>query len=124
MAREGELATIVVREDKLDVTTNEGDIFRSRKESSVSVLELLEQEDIETGPGGVQIEVKKSGGSFFGILLTFLPIIIFGGLIFYMLRGARGGINQALSIGKPESTERGRRVSVLKRQEGAPVLLG
>ena len=26
--------------------------------------------------------------------------------------------------GKPESTEGGRRVSVLKRQEGAPVLLG
>ena len=25
---------------------------------------------------------------------------------------------------KPESTEGGRRVSVLKRQEGAPVLLG
>ena len=27
-------------------------------------------------------------------------------------------------MGKPESTEGGRRVSVLKRQEGAPVLLG
>ncbi len=27
-------------------------------------------------------------------------------------------------IAKPESTEGGRRVSVLKRQEGAPVLLG
>ena len=27
-------------------------------------------------------------------------------------------------IGKPESTEGGRRVSVLKRQEGAPVNLG
>ena len=100
LARAGQLATIVVREDKLDVTTIGGEAFKSRKESSVSVLELLEREDIETGPAGVQIEVKKSGGSFFGILLTFLPIIIFGGLIFYMLRGARGGINQALSIGK------------------------
>ena len=28
------------------------------------------------------------------------------------------------SLRKPESTEGGRRVSVLKRQEGAPVLLG
>ena len=28
------------------------------------------------------------------------------------------------TLTKPESTEGGRRVSVLKRQEGAPVLLG
>ena len=31
---------------------------------------------------------------------------------------------EAHTIAKPESTEGGRRVSVLRRQEGAPVLLG
>ena len=100
MAQEGKLATIVVREDQLNVTTTAGETLRSRKESSVSVLELLKREGIETGPDGVQIDVQKAGRGFGGILLSFLPIIIFGGLIFYMLRGARGGINQALNIGK------------------------
>ena len=33
-------------------------------------------------------------------------------------------LHAAAIMGKPESTEGGRRVSVLKRQEGAPVLLG
>ena len=32
--------------------------------------------------------------------------------------------NAPWSVAKPESTEGGRRVSVLRRQEGAPVLLG
>ena len=34
------------------------------------------------------------------------------------------GLVRTVAISKPESTEGGRRVSVLKRQEGAPVLLG
>ena len=39
--------------------------------------------------------------------------------------GLNEGLDDLLSqLPKPESTEGGRRVSVLKRQEGAPVLLG
>ena len=34
------------------------------------------------------------------------------------------GNSRGVRIPKPESTEGGRRVSVLKRQEGAPVNLG
>ena len=34
------------------------------------------------------------------------------------------GRTVTMALAKPESTEGGRRVSVLKRQEGAPVLLG
>ena len=100
MAEDGQVSKIVVREDKLDVTTTTGNDFKSRKEDSVSVLELLNERGVETGVGGIQLEVKKSGTNFFGILLTFLPIIIFGGLIFFMLRSARGGVSQALNIGK------------------------
>ena len=33
-------------------------------------------------------------------------------------------VQERLDLGNPESTEGGRRVSVLKRQEGAPVNLG
>ena len=110
MAQAGQLSKIVVREDKLNVTTTNGEAFKSRKESGVSVLELLEQQGIGTGPEGIQIEVQKPGRGFGGILLTFLPILVFGGLIFYMLRGARGGINQAMSIGKTQA-----RVAVVNR---------
>ena len=103
MAETGQLSKLEVRGDKLEVTTNFGETFKSRKESSVSILELLDQRGIDIGPEGVQVEVKGKGGNSFGILLALLPLIIFGGLIFYMLRGARGGMNQALSIGKSKA---------------------
>ena len=43
------------------------------------------------------------------------------------IRASTNWVSQAIATeikAKPESTEGGRRVSVLKRQEGAPVLLG
>ena len=103
MAQAGQLATIVVREDKLDVTTTGGETFRSRKESTISVIELLEREGVQTGPDGIQIEVKKSGGGFGGVLFAFLPLILFGGLMFWMFSRSRGGINQAMSIGQSKA---------------------
>ena len=103
MAQAGQISKIVVREDKLTVTTTSGETFKSRKESTVSVLELLEQADVETGIDGIQIEVQKSGGGFGGILLAFLPLIFFGGLIFWMFRRARGGMNQAMGIGQSKA---------------------
>ena len=52
-AQDGQISEIVVREDKLTVTTISGEVFKSRKESTESVLELLEQ-------GGVDASVKGS----------------------------------------------------------------
>ena len=103
MARSDQLTKILVRGDKLEVTTSAGEVFRSQKETSVSVLELLEQQNIETGTAGIQLEVKDEGSNFLGILLSFLPLIFFGGLIFFMLRSARGGVNQAMSIGQSKA---------------------
>jgi len=102
-AEAGELAKIEVRGDKLEVVANDGEVFRSRKESGVSILEELENRGVVTGDEGVQVEVKKTGTSFGSVLLALLPLIIFGGLILYMMRGARGGINQITSLGKSQA---------------------
>ena len=110
MAKADQLTKIEVREDRLDVTTISGDAFKSRKEESVSILQLLQEEGVATGTDGIQIEVKEKGRNFFGVLFSFLPLILFGGLMLYMLRGARGGLNQALSIGKSKE-----RVASLER---------
>ena len=132
LAQDGQLAEIEVRGDQLDVTTTSGEVFQSRKESGVSILELLDQRGIATGADGIQINVKEEGGSFFGALLSFLPVLIFGGLIFYMMRRNRGGINQALGIGKSQARLVENRPSVTfddvagadeaKRSAGAVVL--
>ena len=109
-AQAGEISEIVVREDKLTVTTIGGDIFKSRKESTESVLELLEQGGVDAGREGIQIEVQKSGRGFGGILLSLLPLILFGALIFCMFRRARGGVNQMTGIGQSKA-----RLSVLNK---------
>ena len=101
MAEAGELAKIQLQGDDLEVTTISGETFKSRKESSVSVLELLNQQGVK--PGAVSIEVKPEGRSFFGIFISFLPLLIFGGLLFYMFRRTKGGLNQALNIGKSQA---------------------
>ena len=100
MAAAGQVTNIEVQGDRLEVVTTRGETFKSRKESSVSVLEQLEERGIDTSAEGVQVQVKKEGRNFLGIVLSFLPLIIFGALMFWMLRGARGGISQAMNIGK------------------------
>ena len=100
MAAAGQVATIEVRGEKLNVITTDGQTFSSRKEGSVSVLELLDRRGIETGAEGIQINVKGEGLSFSGLFLSALPLIIFVGLMLFMLRRARGGIGQMMSIGK------------------------
>ena len=103
MAQDGLVTEIQVRGDKLDVTTTKGETFRSQKESSVSLLELLGERDIDTGAEGIQITVNNEGRGFGSIVLGFLPLIILLGLFIYMMRGARGGLNQAMKIGKSQA---------------------
>ena len=103
MAQEGLVTDIQVRGDRLDVTTTGGETFRSQKESSVSVLELLSERGIDTSAEGIQVTVKNEGRGFGSILLGFLPMILLLGLFIYMMRGARGGLNQVMKIGKSQA---------------------
>lgn len=105
MAQAGQIEKIEVKGDKLNVTATGGGVFESRKEAGVSILELLEERGVATGPGAVQVEVSKEGGGFLPILASFLPIILIGGLIIFMMRRSQGGINQAMNIGKSKARE-------------------
>ena len=100
MAEAGQLETIEVTGDKLAVTAVGGNQFKSRKEPSVSILELLQSRGVTVGPGTVKVEIKQDGGGFLPALLSFLPLILIGALVFYMIRRGQGGISQALNIGK------------------------
>ncbi len=107
LAEAGQIATIEVTGDELDITTVGGESLRSRKESSVSLLELFNERGIPTGPEGVEVKVNDEGTNFLAIVLTFLPFLLIGALIIFMMRRARGGINQAMDIGR----SRARRVA-------------
>jgi cell division protease FtsH len=101
MAEKGQVAKIAVSGDELEVTNNDGQTFTSLKESGVSILQLLDQRGVE--PGTVPIEVQEEGFNFFNIFLSFLPLVLFGGLLIYMFRRTRGGMNQAMNIGRSQA---------------------
>ncbi|PKB78139.1 MAG: cell division protein FtsH [SAR202 cluster bacterium Io17-Chloro-G9] len=108
MAKNHELREVVVDGRKLTVypkvsTGPTGDRFISRVGSETDVVTLLVESGVEVGPpNGVEVIFKGSSGlsSFFGLLINFLPVIIFGGLILFMMRQAQGSNNQTMSFGR------------------------
>ena len=108
MAKNNEIREIVVDGKKLTVypkTVRRGaaDRFISRVGADTDVIRLLVENGVQVGPpGGVEVSFKGSSGlsSFFGLMLNFLPLIFFGGLILFMMRQAQGSNNQTLSFGR------------------------
>ena len=104
MAKNNQLSKIEVNGDKLTVyPAGNGEPFKSKLERGDSITSLLLESGVQIGgPMGVEIYPKGSGGlsSVFGLLLNFLPLIFFGGLILFMMRQAQGSNNQTLSFGR------------------------
>ncbi|MDG1990300.1 MAG: ATP-dependent zinc metalloprotease FtsH [Dehalococcoidia bacterium] len=107
-AKAGEVQSIQVEDNILLVKINgETGVVRSRKESSSSVEEILRDNQIAVGTSANAVEVIVKGpssfGSFFGLMINFLPLLIFGGILLFMMRQAQGSNSQAMSFGKSKA---------------------
>ncbi|MCK6624356.1 MAG: ATP-dependent zinc metalloprotease FtsH [Anaerolineae bacterium] len=101
----GKVAKISVKDDDITVEYLQSNKApaKSRKESRVSIFTSFEKLGVtEEELSKVDIEViPPSAWSDWGTLaITVLPLIIFGGLLFFMVRQAQGSNNQAMSFGK------------------------
>jgi cell division protease FtsH len=105
LIKANKVKSITVRDDELTVELrDQADPVLSRKERGVNVFESL----INLGIGEEalrtvdEIEVASPGvwDNWVGIGVTVLPLLVFGGLLFFMVRQAQGSNNQALSFGK------------------------
>ncbi len=105
MAGSGELESIEVNGDNLTVVAGNGETLTSRKEEGSSILELLEAANIDPLVSRTDVSVKGSSGlsSVFGLLLNFLPLIIFGAILLFMVRQAQGNSNQTFSFGRSKA---------------------
>ncbi len=104
-ARDGNVEKITVDEDNLLVKLRgEQAEVRSRKESSSAMADMLRENGITVGSGRGQVEVVVKSpsqfGSLFGLLFNFLPLIIFGAILIFMMRQAQGTNSQAMSFGR------------------------
>ena len=102
-AKAGDIQSMEVDGLNILAVTTSGARFSSRIGSGIDLLEVLRDEGINTGTNGVEVIFKKAGGLNFGILLNFLPLIFFGGLIIFMMRQAQGNSNQTMNFGKSKA---------------------
>jgi cell division protease FtsH len=105
LSNEGQVQSIEVDGDVLNVTKTDGTKVKVIKEgvSDLSALESLGL-NLKTGNNGqpVAYKVLQPSGINWGSLLInlVLPVLVFGGLLFFLFRSARGANNQALRFGR------------------------
>ena len=98
-SNKGEYSKIVVSGNELDIT-QKGDT-RPTLKTYVDPNSSLKEAGFDYSKVQIQYKPQSSGGNaWVGILSTVLPVVLIGGLLYFMLRSAQGQGNQALSFGK------------------------
>ena len=105
MAVRGQLESIDVKGDKLEVRTTGQETFTSRKEEGASVVEMLKRSGVDPLGSDLEVTVKGSSGlsNLLGILITFLPLVFFGAVLLFMMRQAQGNTSQTFSFGRSKA---------------------
>ncbi|MBI5876198.1 MAG: ATP-dependent zinc metalloprotease FtsH [Chloroflexi bacterium] len=99
----GNAQQIIVSDSQLRVVRRSGAPLTSRKEDGVSLIETLKNFDVtpeQMAKVDIQIEKPSQFSVLVTLLGTLLPLVIFGGLLFFMLRQAQSGNSQAMSFGR------------------------
>jgi len=106
--KSGEIASIKVNGEDLTIEYKQSGQrdAKSRKETGVSIFTTFEKLGVtEEQLRAVDIEIVPASvwGSWGALAITILPLLIFGGLLFFMVRQAQGSNSQALSFGKSKA---------------------
>jgi len=99
-AKSGSVKKIEVKGNTLKVTKDDNTSYSSRKEEGASIVQTLTDNQVDVSKIPVEIKEPSAFGDWIGLLLQFLPILIFIGLILFMMRQAQGTNSQAMSFGK------------------------
>ncbi len=104
--REGRLESIEVSGQTLNVNLkNDPQKYKSRVGKSTDVEQVLGENGVTIGGDtdkSVDIKYKSAPafGNWINLLINFLPIIVFGAILIFMMRQAQGSNSQAMNFGK------------------------
>jgi len=93
---------IEVQGDSLTITDGVS-VFTSRKEQGSSVADLLSSAGVDNSKYSVKVKGSSGFSNLFGILIGFLPLILFGGILLFMMRQAQGNSNQQMGFGRSKA---------------------
>ena len=68
--------------------------------ATIGTLNYIDLQELGLNLEGIDYEVKPSGFEWSGLLITFLPLIFIGGLLFFLFNRAQGANRQAMSFGR------------------------
>ncbi len=105
-ANNGEIAKIEIVRDDLKITPKgeAGPTEKSLKEASSSIYEQgLERNEKNADLAVTITKPDTSGEIWTNILFTLGPIVLLGGLLFWMMKSAQGQGNQAMSFGRSKA---------------------
>jgi cell division protease FtsH len=100
-AKQGEIDAI--EQNGTTLTGLKGDekkIEASFVGSTKELIDTLKEAGITLGEGGMRFSVKAGGFDWGGILISFVPLLLFGALLFFLFRSARGANTQAFNFAK------------------------
>jgi cell division protease FtsH len=100
---EGRVESISISGDDLKVTYTDSKVVASRKEEGIDFVKTLLGLGVDSealAEVDIKVEPPNPLGEWVSILGTILPLLLFAGLFFFLMRQAQGTNNQALSFGK------------------------
>ena len=96
MSQKHEINKIDIENDVLSITTANGTKYIAYKEP-IEPLDQVKGLDL----AGVIVNVQGTSGiNWITMLINFLPLLVFGGLLFFLFRRAQGANNQAINFGR------------------------
>ncbi|HAS27697.1 MAG TPA: cell division protein FtsH [Dehalococcoidia bacterium] len=98
MSQEGKIDSILINENQLTIIDNNDNKYITYKETNVSIYEI-EGFILE----GVDVTIERGGFNWGSLLISFLPLLIFGLLIFFLFSQAKGANNQAMNFGRSKA---------------------
>ena len=94
---------IVVREDEVRVTLDNGGTVVTRREPGIPIVETLAAMGVSAdnlSAIDIRYESPSNAANWLSLLVNLLPIVFVGALFFFLFRQTQGSNNQALSFGK------------------------
>ena len=105
--REGEVETVIVRNDELQVTLVGSNLaVISRREGNVPITQTLTGLGVtpeELAKVNIKYEAPGNATNWLSLLVNLLPLVFIGALFFILFRQTQGSNNQALSFGKSKA---------------------
>lgn len=100
----GQVTEIGINGNELKIKLSDGKSAVSKKEAEAGLTESLKNLNVDaTALQKVKIAIEsESGFNYWAAILipTLLPILIIGGIFWFMLKQAKTGVNQAFSFGR------------------------